>query len=298
MDMNPQTFYATQSALTEPGAYIHLFADLPHDIVGLCHVVQGLIIHYRCGDMYHYTIPDQRLPEINTRSVENILARIRELDPRPLTEERPPQKRLVGCCRDFATLFCAMARYQDIPTRVRIGFASYFDPHFHHDHEIAECWDASEKRWKLIDPEQSAKHLADNPLIDFDVHDVPRDRFIVAGKAWQRCRRGKADPNLFGVSPDEDLKGLWFIRQKLVQDLAALNKMELLLWDCWGLMLKDDITDKETALLDKVATLTQAGDETFAQVKTLYEHNVSLQVSSSVMSYSPVTAPQEVALAL
>jgi hypothetical protein len=294
METDPQIYYSSQGEITEPGACIHLFADLPHDIASLCKVVQGLIIHYHCEAMYNYTIPDDRLLEVDTRSVAKMLARIRELDPRPLTEERPPEKRLVGCCRDFATLFCSMARYQGIPARVRIGFAAYLDRHFKHDHAIAEYWDVAQKRWKLVDPEMSALHIVNNALINFDVLDVPRDQFMVAGKVWQRCRRGKADPAQFGVSPQGDLKGMWFIGDELVRDLAALNKMELLLWDCWGLMGKEQNTAEKFSLLDKVAMLTLAGDEAFAQTRTLYERNNELRVTQPIVSYSPVAGPQQV----
>ncbi len=148
--MDITAYYTQQSRITDPGAYSDLFADLPRDIPGLCRVVQGLIIHYRGGEMFNYTIPADRLPEIDTCYVEKMLARISEMDARPLTEPRAPGKRLVGCCRDFATLFCAMARYHDIPTRTRVGFGNYFIPGFNYDHEIVECWDADQQRWRLI----------------------------------------------------------------------------------------------------------------------------------------------------
>ena len=46
---------------------------------------------------------------------------------------------------------------------------------------------------------------------DFDPLDVPRDRFIIAGDAWQMCRRGRADPDQFGLSLVPHLHGLWFV---------------------------------------------------------------------------------------
>ncbi len=235
--MDIPTYYTSQSFITDPGEYANLYTDLPHDIDGLCRVVQGLIIHYRGGEMFNYAIPDERKIEIDTRYVPKMLARIQELDARPLTEERPPERRFVGCCRDFATLFCSMARYWGIPTRIRIGFAAYFDPAFNPDHEIAECWDADEQRWRLVDPEMSPLHVRENKIA-FDVHDVPRNQFMVGGLVWQKYRSGQTDPNLYGVDPDSDIKGAWFILDKLIQDLAAQNKKELLLWDGWGLMLK------------------------------------------------------------
>jgi hypothetical protein len=65
---------------------------------------------------------------------------------------------------------------------------------------------------------------------------IARRAFIVGGLAWQMCRSGQADPDKFGLDPETDFKGWWFIRNRLIHDLAAQNKMELLLWHTWGLM--------------------------------------------------------------
>jgi hypothetical protein len=114
--------------------------------------------------------------------------------------------------------------------RVRVGFAAYFtkfDPDFNCSHVVAEMWDSSAKRWRLVDPELDNLSIRENN-IQFDVHDTPRDQFLVGGKAWQMCRAGQADPSKFGVSGFGDMKGLPFVRGNLIQDLAALNKMELL----------------------------------------------------------------------
>ena len=293
--MDIAAYYTQQSIITDPGQFAYLYENLPHDITDLCKVVQGLIIHYRGGEMFDYTIPEERMTEIDTRYVPKMLERIQTLDARPLTEERPPERRFVGCCRDFATLFCSMARYRGIPTRVRIGFAAYFNPAFNHDHEIAECWDADEQRWRLVDPEMSPLHVKENK-ISFDVQDVPHDQFMVGGLVWQMYRSGQADPNLFGVDPESDVKGVWFIQDKLIQDLAAQNKQELLLWDVWGLMLKQELSEDDLALLDRLATLTQGGNNTFVEVQAVYEHDERLRVPPVVMNFSPVAAPGEVRL--
>ena len=294
--MDPLDFYATQSPITDPGGHAHRFVDLPTDVERLCRVVQGLILHYRSGHLFNCPIQVDRLPEIDLRDVAKMLDRIVELDDRALVEPRPPEKRLVGCCRDFATLFCAMARSRGVPARVRVGFATYFAEDFCHDHEIVEVWDTAERRWRLIDPEIGEEYRAVTPL-SFDARDVPRDQFLVGGLVWQLCRESKARPEAFGVGPDEEAKGWWFIRHKLIQDLAAQNKQELLLWDCWGLM-EDRPTDTDLALLDGVAILTQGGNEAFAGVRAVYEREPGLRVPPVVNSYSPVAPPGKVVLAL
>ena len=52
-------------------------------------------------------------------------------------------------------------------------------------------------------------------------------------------------------------RGLWFIAEDLVRDVAALNKMEMLPWDVWGAQPKPDeqLDDDHLAFFDKPATL-------------------------------------------
>ncbi len=146
---------------------------------------------------------------------------------------------------------------------MRVGFGTYFtkyDPDFACDHEIAEVWDAGEQRWRLVDPDLNDLAMHDNQ-VPFDPMDVPRDRFQVGGLAWQLYRAGAIDPDRYGISGFSGMTGAPFIRGGLVQDLAALNKMELLCWDCWGWMLNDmaTYTEAEWSLLDRTAILAQSG---------------------------------------
>jgi len=67
--------------------------------------------------------------------------------------------------------------------------------------------------------------------ISFDPLDVPRDQFLTAGVAWQMCRTGQDNPDHFGIF---NMRGLWFVRGNLVRDLLALNTIEILPWDVWG----------------------------------------------------------------
>jgi hypothetical protein len=298
--MNPLEYYRTQSAITEPGECVRWFDGLPHDISDLCRVVQGLIFPIDGEELYGYTIPENRRQEVDTRYVEKMLARIIELDERPLSELRPLDKRFVGCGRDMAVLFCAVARYWGIPARTRVGFAPYiqdFGPNFVICQMVAEYWDSDEERWCLVDPGQD-ELTVDRNNIRFDPTDIPSDQFVAAGLAWQMCRDGRADPDSFGEFPDTFLKGWWFIRANLVRDLAAQNRMELLLWDSWGDLMtpEPEPKAKQLALLDKVAILTQAGNGAFERMRAAYEGEAGLKVPPVITCYSFVTEPSEVTL--
>src|SRR2546426_6055085 len=104
-------YYASHGHIPAPALHAAAFAGLPADIRALTRAVQGLVFHYFADEkIFGWRPPKDRLPEIDTRRVRAMLARLAALDPRPLAEARPPERRLVGCCRDFAVLLCAMAR--------------------------------------------------------------------------------------------------------------------------------------------------------------------------------------------
>ena len=78
-------------------------------------------------------------------------------------------------------------------------------------------------------------------------------------------------------------------KTSLVQDLAALNKMELLCWDGWGLAdreAEDDVLVEDAALLNLVATLTLADNSAFLEMRNLYENESRLGVPEVIRSYT------------
>lgn len=300
-----------QSRFTDPGEYATLYDILPDDIEELCKVIQGLIIPID-GD---YLLPKERLQEIvRGRYVSEMLACMMEVDDRPLTSRRPPGKRFIGCCRDYAILFCSIARYKGIPARTRCGFAPYINcgmPGFKVDHTIAEFWDFSEERWRLVDVDQD-ESLKEINKIDFDTTDIPHDKFIFAGYAWQQYRESKVDPDEFGDPPDEQrvnledsgdsgfkFVGAGVLRYRVILDLAMMNKVEFLLWDCTSLMeLHIEPTEEDLRLLDRAAQLTLAGNDKFDAMRKIYETEPKLKIPRVVNSYSPVDKPRSIVLQL
>jgi transglutaminase-like putative cysteine protease len=287
------TFYRRQSPFTSPGAWGRWYRDLPSDVPGLCRVVQGLVVHYRSPQIKRLALPRSRLTEISTRYVDKMIARLRELDRRRLTEEREVTNRIVGCCRDFAVLFTSMARSRGIPARVRVGFANYFAAFpspLWIDHTIAEYWAPEEHRWRLVDPEQTPALVREN-RIRFDVTDIPRDRFLVGGLAWQSCRQGKSDANDFGVESKGQPRALWFVRSRLLLDIAALNRIEVLLWDSWtDSSPVARIGAKGVEELDRRAMLSGQQPPPFKEVRTIYRSR-RWRVPRAVWVYSPVERP-------
>ena len=287
-------WYASHSAVTNPGGLSSLLGDLPASVAGLRQVAQGLVIHYRDDDPLEAGVPHERLAEIDSRYGERMLARLADLQAGSLLDARAPTQRLVGCCRDFTVLFLAMAREGRIPARGRVGFARYFVANLGLDHEVAEVWDREEERWRLVDAELAEDHVDPTDGRRIDPLDVPRDRFLVAGKAWQLCRAGEADPATFMVDPSLDVeatRGWPYLQHNLILDLAALNKLEMLLWDAWGLADQRSEDQHDLDLLDRIAQVTTSPDPTVGNLRELYAVDSRLSVPAKVTSYDPLGGP-------
>lgn len=284
--MNNLSFFSSQGRISQPGQFAHLFDSLPGDIGELCKIVQGVTVHVFWAERYGLKLSPEREAEVQLRTMEKRLARTLELDPRPLSAARPLERKLVGNCRDHTLLLVAMLRQQGIPARARCGFGAYFLPNHYEDHWVAEYWNAAQGRWVLVDA-QLDEFQCREMQVSFDPLDVPRDQFIVGGQAWKMCRSGAADPDSFGIF---DMRGLGFIRGDFIRDVAALNKVELLPWDCWGLILKYEMDDNQIeaadlALLDQLAELTSGDVPDFEQVRSLYEADPRLRVAETIQSY-------------
>jgi hypothetical protein len=281
--MNPTlTYFTQQGPISDPGTHVSLFDNLPTSTPELVKLVQGVTIHVFWAERYGFKAPPERMAELQLRTMEKRLARTLELDPRPLTESRPIEKKLLGNCRDHSLLLVSMLRHQGIPARARCGFAAYFMPDHFEDHWVVEYWNAEQNRWVLVDAQLDMLQQ-DVLKINFDVLDVPRDQFIVGGKAWQMCRTGEQDPDKFGIF---DMHGLGFVRGDFVRDVASLNKMELLPWDCWGVILKEKLDDTaDLAALDEIAALTANDVPEFESVHTRYESDPRLYMDGKLLSY-------------
>ena len=246
------TDWTEPGVMTDPGEYAYLLDDLPADVPGLFRVVQGLMIHEFWADEYGVTLPDEPPREtVNLRRVSDLLDAVVRRDDRPLTVAREPAGRIATNCRGFTVMAVAMLRSRGIPARSRCGFGAYFTPGFHEDHWVAEFSDGS--RWRLADPQLDSFQVR-RLGIGFDVTDVPREQFVVAGEAWRHA----ADPSRYGLSAIGE-GGDWWIAGNLMRDAAALLGVETLPWDTWdGMPLPASSFDG--SLFDQLAEATAGPD--------------------------------------
>jgi hypothetical protein len=252
-------FYATPAGMTALpfetlAAYL---GELPRDSAAAAEVVRGVLVHRDWAPLLGLTFDDARVEDQQLRPMDDVVKRIVELHDAPLNVERKFPDRMVGVCRHFATLHVALLRNAGIPARARVGFARYFDDGWG-DHWITEWWDGA--RWVKTDA-QVGTVAAKLLQLKFDPADQPKGEFLTGAEAWLRCRAGEEDPNRFGIF---DLRGLFFITTSITQDLAAVNKIELLPWDGWGVTMGYgpgwEPTAAELAHLDALAELIVEDD--------------------------------------
>ena len=286
-------YYASHSRSTHPGPFGDLLAACPAEAADVVRTVQGLVLHSFFVGPRNVQPPAGSDDDLEIRAVPEMVRRILDRGDGPLTEARAPDRRFIGFCSHYPLLACSIMRQHGLPSRLRVGFSTYFGPDLYPDHWLCEYWDG--QNWRLGDAELDAETREKNG-ITFEPWDVPRDRFFTAGQAWLGVRAGDLDPERFGVS---GLVGPWFIAGSVVRDLAALNKHEMLPWDYWGTARgfspEAPLSDEASAQIDEIARLTAPDPPDWKGITASYEANPSVQVPDVVLSF-PYGAPTEVTL--
>lgn len=253
--------YIDPGRMTAPGLYAAQLAALPADIRCLTAVGHGLLIHEHIAGAYGVTLTPDNQANVHLRPIERILDRVLDRDSRPLGVARDADQRTGANCRHYTVFVVSTLRAQGTPARARCGFGNYFGNGLWEDHWVAEYWNAEQRRWVLVDGQIDDRQRELFGVVDFDVTDVPRDRFRVAGEAWRLCRSGEDEPDRYGLSLINE-SGLWWIAGNLMRDAAALLTIEVLPWDTWGAMPQpfEEIDNENAGLFDRLAALTATPD--------------------------------------
>ncbi len=281
--MNELEYYRQHSVFSDPREFAALWDTIPSTIEEMKATITPLLFHYRGdGDWAENGITPERIAEVNLRYAADMIACIHAINPIVARETRLPNERMVGCCRDWALLLVSLARHHGFAARSRVGFSNYFMEDWWIDHTVAEIWDETEQRWRLVDAElhgpwtlSSGKEV--NPL------DISREIFLPGLDAWKGVRAGTLDPDKFVVHPDIDeeaLRGVPYLWHNTVVDLAALNKHEMLLWDVWGIDTQE-VNDDGAELLDEVAA-----SQTLDERQRLFAMD-EFRVPEKVLSFEP-----------
>lgn len=276
-------YYRQQSRYTDPRQYASYLSAFPHDYRFIVDCIQHLFLHYADVDLFCMSLSQSKFSELNSRYLHKILANMIAYDAHAFVVPRKPENRVMGICRDSALLFCAILRHLNIPARLRAGYVTYFIPGLYLDSVLVEFYDPQKKSWVLVDTRTSQQQINHYHLnIDFDLMNVPPDKFISAANAWNLCRNHQEEPARFG---SRQSRGLKIIRNRLMQDLAFLNKEELLVWDIWGGMF--DPLNENDVLMHSLAELLLDQGMNFKSTSDFYHAHATLQVPEKVYVDNP-----------
>ncbi|HET9059695.1 MAG TPA: transglutaminase domain-containing protein [Acidimicrobiales bacterium] len=259
------TDYASPGPLTDlEGIAPAVLSGLGGGPVEICRPVRSLVL--QPADAQQLGLSQDRFATNQMRPVRRLIEELVALLDRPLVEPRAPELRVVGTCRHFAVIACALLRRHGALSRARCGFATYFQPGQSLDHWVVEHWSAGDQRWVRTDPEILGGQFLDH------AEDLLPGEFLSGVEAWAAYRNGEVDASTFGVYGTSNF-GAAEIRGNLVKDLACLNKVEMLPWDEWGQMTAayaGQTGPEYDQLLDTVAAMCVADDP--VAIADLYAH--------------------------
>ena len=189
-------------------------------------------------------------------------------DEKGFTLDRKEEDRLVVTCRFVSILMASILKSKGVPTRVRSGFAPYFNLFGDKsaDHWINQYWDKKEQRWITIDIDASLEDY-----IKFDRYDIPDGKFDFSADAWVSVREGKVDGKHFWNAGGFD--GLVVIAWELFYDFHCLMNSEIIYMHHPEVAMLDNfnkIKESELKKIDGLARLMQKPDENFEKLREIW----------------------------
>lgn len=246
-----------------------IFDQFPKTIEGIVSVIQNVLIHEYRIKSQNIKSSLKNLEDWNPKDVNLIFSKI---NLKKITKKLDLDKKSVGICRNYSMLLASVLRENNIPSRTRCGFATYFGCGYFEDHWITEYWDSKKNKWIMVDAQMDEywrKTLNLDPKV-FNLFDIKKGQFFSGGEIWQLYRQSFIDDNICGFSPQGDV-GEHYIRGNMLRDFFALNKIEYRYSEKSRLMKKDTVlSKKDLSILDKIAELSKSPDKNFNQLRKFY----------------------------
>jgi hypothetical protein len=108
-------YYANAGPVTDIEKYREFVDWLTDDVRAIFQVVQGILVHDGWLKAYGIEFNDAQRYDFNSLTMETVLDKAVELGGKSLSIPRAPDKRVIGCCREFATLMTALLRAKGTP---------------------------------------------------------------------------------------------------------------------------------------------------------------------------------------
>lgn len=298
---NNINFYKKTSLYTDLGLYKNVANLLPNSIEELCYLVRNQTVH-------PFDIKDEKerknknsfygdMTKIGPTSwvYENDLfptaiAMMSELLRRnpEFSVQRDIRDKIHICCREVSILFTSILKAKGIAARCRSGFSRFLTTDSAAgDHWITEYYSDNEKRWVLVDCDMCFDQQTLNYYdIDFNLFDVPRDRFIFGAEAYLGLRNNvfknkeiyySSDPLTYGL--EAAIRGLFYDFHSLMGDEIPFSYQPKYLVDN-----NFRLSEEEYKELDSLAKLMLNPDLNFEKLRRIWESNFKYRIMSGGMN--------------
>lgn len=302
VDKNILDFYKKTSPYTELGLYADFAKKLPNDIDELCSLQRNQIIHpfdlsdeemrkdsnSIYGDMTK--IPRTSLCYENDLypTAQSMLAELLRRD-KKYSVNRKIEDKIHVCCREQAILLASILKSKGIPARVRSGFAKYVNTSGKQagDHWITEYFDIKLERWRLVDADMYFhKDTLKEYDIDFNLLDIPRERFIFGAEAYLGLRDNKFKPEEIYYASNPLTIGIEASIHGLFYDFHSLMNNEIIFLHLPKYIIdkKFKLSEEEYMELDELAKLMLEPDKNFDKLNHIWKNNEKFRIMSGGMN--------------
>lgn len=291
-------FYKQTSLYTDLGLYTEFAENLPDDIKELCELQRNQIIHpfvLKNDEMIKDSksfYGDMTKIDKTRLCFENDLfptaqAMIAELLRRNInyTKDRPIQDKIHVCCREQAILLASILKAKGFSARVRSGFAKYvcIENKEAGDHWITEYYDKEKQKWVLVDADMC---YDDETLIeyniDFDILDIPREKFIFGAEAYLGLRNKQLlEKDIYYASLPKTY-GIKAAIHGLFYDFHSLMNNEIIFLHLPKYIMDKDLelSEEEYIELDELAKLMLNPNENFDKLKYIWDNTEKFRIMS------------------
>jgi len=286
-------FYKKTSSYTDLGYYKEFAKNLSNDIKELCILQRQQIIHpvdvkREKGNKNSFYGDMNKVP--NTRltfeddifpTAQAVLSELLRKDEK-YSIERKIEDKVHVTCRCQAILLAAILKAKDIPARARSGFTTYVHTDgVAYDHWITEYFDYESNKWRLTDADMTY----DNGL-DFDINDIPYDKFIFGADVYLGLRNKKYSGNEIAYASDPYTYGMPAAIRGLMYDFHALMNDEIIFLHMPKYIRNKnfELSEDEYRELDELAKLLLDPNKNFDKILEIWNKEEKFRIMKGALN--------------
>ena len=287
-------FYKQTSLYTDLGLYKEFAKSLTDDIDELCILQRMQIIHpiafnnpnirkeSKCfwGDMTQVPITRLDYEDYLFPTASSMIRELLRKD-KKYHKEREAKNKIHITCRGEAILLAAILKAKGYSARVRVGFGPYLKyDGVAYDHWITEYYDTNKDRWVLVDADM---HCPIHEM-EFDLNDIPRDKFIFGANAYLGMRNNQYKKEEICYTSNPATLGLKASLRVLFYDFHSLMNNEIsFLYSIKYILDKNyELTEEEYKELDNLATLLLNPDDNFNELQKIWNKEYKFRIMERV----------------